>query len=38
MEKSLLISLAAPRLHREGVPIGQVHSDREDRLYDLLSP
>ena len=37
MEESLLVSLAAPRLHREGVPIGQVHSDPEDRLYDLLS-
>ena len=36
-EESLLVSLAASRLRREGVPIGQVHSDPEDRLYELLS-
>lgn len=35
--ESLVVSLAAPRLRREGVPIGTVHSDPEDRLYDLLS-
>lgn len=35
--ESLLVSLAAPRLRREGVPIGPVHADPEDRLYDLLS-
>ncbi len=33
----MLVSLAASRLRREGVPIGQVHSDPEDRLYDLLA-
>jgi hypothetical protein len=36
-EESLLVSLTASRLRREGVPIGQVHSEPEDRLYDLLS-
>lgn len=37
--ESLVVSLAAPRLRREGVPvpIGSVHADAEDRLYDLLS-
>lgn len=35
--ESLLISLAAPRLRREGVPIGSVHEDPEDRLFELLS-
>jgi hypothetical protein len=35
--ESLAVSLAAPRLRREGVPIGSVHEDAEDRLYDLLS-
>ena len=37
--ESLVVSLAAPRLRREGVPvpIGTVHMDAEDRLYDLLS-
>jgi len=29
--------LAAPRLRREGVPVGPVQTDPEDRLYDLLS-
>jgi hypothetical protein len=33
---SLLVSLAAPRLRREGVPIGRVESDPERRLYALL--
>jgi len=35
--ESLLVSLAAPRLRREGVPIGAVHANPEDRLYSLLS-
>jgi hypothetical protein len=35
--ESLAVSLAAPRLRREGVPIGSVHDSAEDRLYDLLS-
>ena len=34
--ESLLVSLAAPRLRREGVPIGRVESDPERRLYSLL--
>ena len=35
--QSLLVSLAAPRLRREGVPLGPVHANPEDRLYNLLS-
>ena len=35
--ESLLVSLAAPRLRREGVPVGPVHENPEDRLYDLIS-
>jgi len=35
--ESLLVSLAAPRLRREGVPLSTVHADPEDRLYALLS-
>ena len=34
---SLLLSLAAPRLRREGVPITDVEPDPEMRLYRLLS-
>jgi hypothetical protein len=34
--ESLLVSLAAPRLRREGVPVGVVESDPDDRLYRLL--
>lgn len=34
--ESLLVSLAAPRLRREGVPVGIVQPDPEQRLYDLL--
>jgi hypothetical protein len=36
---SLAVSLAAPRLRREGVPVphGSVQPDAEDRLYELLS-
>lgn len=36
-EESLLVSLAAPRLRREGVPVTRVEPDPEDRLYDLLA-
>ena len=35
--ESLLISLAAPRLRREGVPIGSVDSNPEKRFYRLVS-
>lgn len=35
--ESLVVSLAAPRLRREGVPVGPVQTDPEDRLYELLS-
>ena len=34
---SLLLSLAAPRLRREGVPVTDTESDPELRLYRLLS-
>jgi hypothetical protein len=34
---SLLVSLAAPRLRREGVPVGPVEVDPDERLYDLLA-
>jgi hypothetical protein len=34
--ESLLVSLAAPRLRREGVPVAVVQSDAEQRLYDSL--
>ena len=36
---SLALSLAAPRLRREGVPVSieSVQPDGEERLYDLLS-
>jgi hypothetical protein len=34
---SLAVSLAAPRLRREGVPVGTTLADPEDRLYVLLS-
>lgn len=33
----LAVSLAAPRLRREGVPVGDVFEDPEHRLFDLLS-
>ena len=35
--ESLLLSLAAPRLRREGVPLGPVHADPEQRLYAVLA-
>lgn len=34
--ESLAVSLAAPRLRREGVPIGSVLDDPERRLFELL--
>ena len=35
--QSLAVSLAAPRLRREGVPVPTPFADAEDRLYDLLA-
>ena len=35
--ESLLVSLAEPRLRREGVPLGTVEADPERRLYELLT-
>ena len=35
--ESLAVSLAAPRLRREGVPVGRTLDDPERRLYELLS-
>lgn len=35
--ESLAISIAMPRLKREGVPLGSIHANPEDRLYSLLS-
>lgn len=35
--ESLLVSLAEPRLRREGVPIGAVETDPEKRLYEMLT-
>lgn len=35
--ESLLVSLAAPRLRREGIPLTAVHANPEDRLFELLS-
>ena len=35
--ESLAVSLAAPRLRREGVPITVFESNPEHRLYDLLA-
>lgn len=34
---SLLVSLAALRLRREGVPLSLIHANPENRLYNLLS-
>jgi hypothetical protein len=34
---SLLVSLAAPRLRREGIPVSRALEDPEERLYALLS-
>jgi len=34
--ESLLLSLAAPRLRREGVPLATVEPDAHARLYELL--
>jgi hypothetical protein len=35
--ESLALSLAAPRLRREGVPVGAVLEDPERRLFERLS-
>jgi hypothetical protein len=35
--ESLVVFLAAPRLRREGVPVGSAQPDPENRLYELLS-
>ncbi len=35
--EALAVSLAAPRLRREGVPVGFVLEDPERRLFDLLA-
>ena len=35
--ESLLVSLAAPRLRREGIPVGPVHEHPEENLYNLLA-
>lgn len=35
--ESLAVSLAAPRLRREGVPVGATLDDPDDRLYSLLA-
>jgi hypothetical protein len=35
--ESLAVSIAMPRLSREGVPLSPPHADPEDRLYRLLS-
>ncbi|MDX1578986.1 MAG: hypothetical protein R3266_10890 [Gemmatimonadota bacterium] len=35
--ESLAVSLAAPRLRREGVPVGRVEEDPERRLFDLIA-
>lgn len=36
-EESLLVSIAAPRLRREGVPVSTTDDEAEDRLYELIS-
>ncbi len=36
-EESLAVSLAAPRLRREGVPVGATLGDPESALYALLT-
>jgi hypothetical protein len=35
--ESLLVSLAAPRLRREGVPVGATLDNPDERLYELLA-
>jgi len=35
--ESLAVSIAMPRLRREGVPVGRTSPDPEDRLYGLIS-
>jgi hypothetical protein len=34
--ESLLVSVAAPRLRREGIPVGETLANAEDQLYDML--
>ena len=34
--ESLAVSLAAPRLRREGIPLGRIEENPEERLYSLL--
>lgn len=34
---SLLVSLAAPRLRREGIPVGATLDNPDERLYELLA-
>ena len=34
--ESLLVSLAAPRLRREGIRVPRAHENAEERLYHLL--
>jgi hypothetical protein len=35
--ESLAVAVAAPRLRREGIPLGEVHDDPEARLYALIA-
>ena len=35
--ESLLVSLAAPRLRREGIPVGPTLANPDERLYELLA-
>ncbi|HEX9699892.1 MAG TPA: hypothetical protein VGD06_10570 [Acidobacteriota bacterium] len=35
--ESLLVSLAAPRLRREGIPVGATLESPDERLYELLA-
>ncbi len=35
--ESYLVSIAAPRLYREGIPVGTPLADPENGLYELLS-
>ena len=36
-DESLLVSIAAPRLRREGIPVPAALDDPEDRLYDRMA-
>ena len=35
--EGLIVSLAAPRLRREGIPVGRTYADPERRLYERLA-